>query len=586
MASHTPDTTGPRPAAQTAPRWITWADSWRAILLLVLLVTLARVLYLFLLCPYDLVQDEAHYWEWSRRLDWSYYSKGPGVAWLIAMTTALVGTTEAGVRLGAALAGGVASLGVGALAVRASGDRRAGFLAAALFNLAPVYQVSSLLMTIDIPYLACWALASLAAWHALFRGSRWAWVWLGLAIGAGFLFKYTMLLILPGLVGFVLLDRRARAHARCAWPWALLAVGLLVACMTPVFIWNAQHDWVTVRHLMGHLGMAGGDMPSSPAQGWNYEPKWTLELLGTQAALLGPVLPLLVLALVWAWRTRREGEAPTADARARRFLVWTGAPVLLIYIAVSFFTDAEGNWPIATYVTLTSLGGWTLADCMDRFVARRHKWRSTPPSERGREGLLFRRPESPARVCWRIALVGGLLVQLVLARADLAGRALDAVARGVTTWLVERGVMEEPVRHVVPLHRLTQGRALADHVAPKLQAQPGPEGRQREPFVIAQKYGHASLLAFYLPGRPVVYCSSSDQAGRKNQYDFWPDTSLDDLDALGGRPAICIGATWRQWKPAFGSVRKLDEIVFHEQKSYPVFRGRRYRGFPQSSDDQ
>jgi undecaprenyl-diphosphatase len=40
--------------------------------------------------------DEAHYWEWSRRLDWSYYSKGPMVAYLIALSTRPGGHTEFG----------------------------------------------------------------------------------------------------------------------------------------------------------------------------------------------------------------------------------------------------------------------------------------------------------------------------------------------------------------------------------------------------------------------------------------------------------------------------------------------------------
>ncbi|MBN2445977.1 MAG: hypothetical protein JXO22_04595, partial [Phycisphaerae bacterium] len=34
-------------------------------------------------CAIDLAGDEAHYWEWSRRLDLSYYSKGPLVAYII-----------------------------------------------------------------------------------------------------------------------------------------------------------------------------------------------------------------------------------------------------------------------------------------------------------------------------------------------------------------------------------------------------------------------------------------------------------------------------------------------------------------------
>src|SRR5204862_111963 len=39
----------------------------------------------------DLAPDEAHYWDWSRHLDWSYYSKGPLVALLIRGSCALFG---------------------------------------------------------------------------------------------------------------------------------------------------------------------------------------------------------------------------------------------------------------------------------------------------------------------------------------------------------------------------------------------------------------------------------------------------------------------------------------------------------------
>ena len=34
---------------------------------------------------FDLHYDEAQYWEWAQQLDWSYYSKGPLVAWSIAV---------------------------------------------------------------------------------------------------------------------------------------------------------------------------------------------------------------------------------------------------------------------------------------------------------------------------------------------------------------------------------------------------------------------------------------------------------------------------------------------------------------------
>jgi len=48
--------------------------------------------------------DEAQYWEWSQHLDWSYYSKGPLVAWLIALSERLFGHSAWAVRLPAWLA--------------------------------------------------------------------------------------------------------------------------------------------------------------------------------------------------------------------------------------------------------------------------------------------------------------------------------------------------------------------------------------------------------------------------------------------------------------------------------------------------
>ncbi|MEO1718576.1 MAG: hypothetical protein AAFR76_15900, partial [Planctomycetota bacterium] len=53
---------------------------------------------LLFLSPYALVEDEAHYWEWALRLDWSYYSKGPGVAWSIWLATSLLGNAEGVIR--------------------------------------------------------------------------------------------------------------------------------------------------------------------------------------------------------------------------------------------------------------------------------------------------------------------------------------------------------------------------------------------------------------------------------------------------------------------------------------------------------
>src|SRR5262249_52999020 len=55
-------------------------------------------------CPYNLSGDEAHYWDWSRQLGLSYYSKGPLVAYIIRASCALLGKDDMpAVRLPAVL---------------------------------------------------------------------------------------------------------------------------------------------------------------------------------------------------------------------------------------------------------------------------------------------------------------------------------------------------------------------------------------------------------------------------------------------------------------------------------------------------
>src|SRR5262245_32836074 len=87
---------------------------WRALAVALILGAAAlRLAYLAHGCPLDLAPDEAHYWDWSRHLDWSYYSKGPLVAYLIRggcllagpASRALTGTDALALRLPAVVCG-------------------------------------------------------------------------------------------------------------------------------------------------------------------------------------------------------------------------------------------------------------------------------------------------------------------------------------------------------------------------------------------------------------------------------------------------------------------------------------------------
>jgi hypothetical protein len=499
-------------------------DAWDA----AAAIAFARVLYLILACPYELAADEAQYWDWSRHLELSYYSKGPGIAWLIAASTSLLGDAEGAIRLPATLCIFVTTLAIMRLARRAGGALPRTPAAALLaFCCIPAYHASALLMTIDAPYLACWAIASLAAWsiveHARARtDSLTPWLAFAAAVGIGFLFKYTILLILPGVLLAAWFERpRPRMSPRAV----SAAAALFLLITSPVILWNARHGWPTLAHLLGHLGAPGGDT-TSVSTPWAYNPRWTLEFLGAQLGLVGPLLLLAGLSIRRAHRSR---AAIPDDWRASRFALCLAAPILLFYFAISLATDVEGNWPIAGYLTLL-----------------------VPVALAAARGLAD--AKGLFRTAWHWSIGYGVVAALALFTLQW----LDRIPR---------------LTNVIPYHRISGHREFAVSVDTLVRARTPPV---EQPGFIADQYTRAALLAYYLPGQPRVASATSFLGGRRSAYDFFHDTSLHRPDLLG-RDAVLIGSTPQRWSAAF-TFDRVDLLLDRAERRPAVYCGVNYRG--------
>jgi hypothetical protein len=559
-------------------------------LALVLGLLAARLAYLAWWCPYTLIEDEAHYWEWSRRLDWSYYTKGPGIALAIRAATSVLGQNEFAVRSVAAVSSAIAtgatallaravSLGAGARGVgRARGapdkSRRAwriAFFAACAVQLAPAMEMLGVLSTIDGPYLACWAVATLGAWFALTRGSPAGWVTLGLGVGLGFIFKYTILLLLPGLAVFALVSRAQLAPAKRRLAGPAMALGLASLGLIPVLVWNAQNGWGTIHHLLGHLGVQGGDMPvrtPADADAGGGSLVWVLEFIGTQLGMVGPGI---VLAAMGIASIRHESDPGRRAGKI--FLAGVGLPLLLFYFALSFIAEGEGNWPVAAYITLLALAGWTAADAMADYRAKVNAWLAIEPGPDGRRpwmGRIRSKPETYGQVMWHVTVGFGLVAGAGMLRMDLAAR------------------IPGPTESA-PVGRFMGADALAAHAAELALGLERETGRPA--FFASQHYGRASQLAFYLPrvpgaaiAHPDIVCTSSRMGGRVTQYDKWADSSPERPDLIG-RPAVLLGATLEQWRGWFDRVEPLPpetggHLRGESKKTRPAFLGWGYRGDP------
>ena len=134
---------------------LAWLTPLRCRIILGLLLAFGLVAHLRYLthnCPIDLSGDEAHYWDWSRRLDICYYSKGPMVAWLIRASCAMLGETMPAVRLPALILAVGSSILTYWLTLRLFASDRLALGAVLLNHLVPMFVAGSVLMTIDSPF--------------------------------------------------------------------------------------------------------------------------------------------------------------------------------------------------------------------------------------------------------------------------------------------------------------------------------------------------------------------------------------------------------------------------------------------------
>lgn len=470
---------------RSASRWFARGGEarWTTLYVLGVVLLLAHNLVTIATTPLDLVPDEAHYWEWSRRLDLSYYSKGPGIAYLISLSTWLAGETPFGVRLGAVVCATATALGVFELGRRLTGSTRSAAVGGFALALAPVFTAGSLLATIDGPYVLCWTLTLLALHRALHERSNRAWAIAGTLTGIGFLFKYTMALIGPCALAMILATPGVRGALRTRGPY--LAVAIALIWTLPVWIWNATNDWITFAHV---ATLAGASETA-----W-LRPLHALEFVGSQLGILTPwVLGLALVGIREAYREWRcAGSLPGA------LVFWCSAPVLGFFLLKSLQAKVQPNWPIVAYVPGVLYGAHWLCLALDG---------ATAVARRGSRRL--------------ISLLAATSIALSLGLAHPTALA----------WMFP----DLPVA-LDPARRLKGWRALGEHAGLRLAAW---RDEGASPVPMSQAYTNVSELAFYLPGQPRVYSVRVDR--RHDQYDIWADAGRlpvgsDVLFVTGGGP--------------------------------------------------
>ena len=557
----------PSAATDQRPSRLAWLTPGRcrAIFILLLIFGFASHLhYLIHDCPIDLSGDEAQYWDWSRNLDLSYYSKGPLVAYIIRASCAIFGDTMPAVRL-PALVFGVCTLIVTYLLTRKlfQSDRIA-LGAVLLFHIVPMFVAGSVLMTIDPPYFFCWAIATYLLAIGIFDGKRWVWPLIGVAAGVGFLAKYAMLLWFVPMLITLAIDRPARPLLRTKWPWLAILISLLATIQ--VIVWNSRHDWVSFKHVSTQTGASHG----------HFELGNVLELVGGQIGILGPALFLFMVAgCVYAFRRSAGERTPDAAGipaetdhasstvalqqepyrRQMRFCAVFAVAFFSFNFIISFVTKVQMNWPAPAYFTGVILAAYFLATRM-RSPLRWRRWRPWFWLNIAFGLLMLPIAHDPEVLFPAVHWLNAHVIPLKEPWTQ-AGGVRKLLARSIPNDPIE-------VQQVDFTYKLKGWQEVGKRLSSELR------DLGDDSFAMCHDYQQAADLAFYLDGQPKTYYAASyyrrEIAGRLTQYDIWPDRNLGPDSPLIGKNAVFLGRFDRPIPELYEAFERVEGVPEQREK--------------------
>jgi 4-amino-4-deoxy-L-arabinose transferase-like glycosyltransferase len=301
--------------------------------------------------------DEAYYWLWGQRLDWSYFDHPPLQAWMQAATTAVFGHSTFALRLPALLtsAANVALLGWWVRRAAASGQQLPLPVAAAVFFASPVIFIYSTLVFNDhlmVALLGLSAAAFAVAFERTYAEGRapTAALWVaGLALGLATLAKYNAALLGLGAAVAIVIAPRLRVLLRS--PHLYGAAALSVACLAPVLWWNLANDNASFRYnLVDRLSRDWSDRMTA---------EHVLVFLVLAVLTASPFLLPAVLRLARA-------DVPQSMAAWRPLALAALAVSTLTCLAVAFLGPVQFYWNLTAWIAFLPLAALLMTRRMQR----------------------------------------------------------------------------------------------------------------------------------------------------------------------------------------------------------------------------
>ncbi|HIK45927.1 MAG TPA: glycosyltransferase family 39 protein [Leptolyngbyaceae cyanobacterium M65_K2018_010] len=442
--------------------------------------------------------DEAYYWLWGQHPDFSYYDHPPFQAWVQGAIAAVLGPSPLALRLPNLVSSGI--LAVVAYRIcrylygEDGGDRF--WLVLLLVASSPLFFLflalawhDHWLITFSV-LSSFWFVQFVDGYRATGQGDfRYLG---GAAVGLGLagLCKYNALFVGLGFLAILLGDRTLRRLFR--EPRFYLALGILALVLSPIWLWNLQHDFFSFR-FYGDRTRGSGDFSIHPLGAVGY--------LALCALILGPIQSWSL----WRWLRGRPRMAPSL-ARPSVYpalALWIFGLSTAAFTVLATVSTALYYWNILAYPLLFPL----LADQF--YQPRSGAAPAAASPDRRRPPLKHPRPLAIAQGLGLLA-VGGLMVHYTVIPITAFWGQADGDSAALYGWPAVAAAVTQQAK---PLH---------------------------QPLLLTTDYRSAAALAYQLDNPNILALS-----GRLDQFDFWYDAP-----SLQGRDGVLLGESWHPICPA------------------------------------
>ena len=324
-----------------------------AVLVLIAVTTVLRLGWAAALEP---TNDEAYHWLYTVHPALSYFDHPPMLMWVEQLGLTVCGgwVHPLSLRLGFVLLFAGSTWVMFRWTAGMYGDL-AGWWAAVALNLTGYYTAFGGTFALpDSPFLFFALLTFWKATDAVQSSSIKSWLSVGVGFAGAMLSKYHAVLLPAGVVLYLLITPSRRRLLWSPGPYLAVLIGLIG--FLPVVVWNANHDWASIRFQSGRA--AHEDLTPFLHEG-------PLKSFG------GPIVYLL--PWIWFWLVVELVRGIT------RFRSLAGADRLLICLSIVplvFFFMVSGrtrtflpHWPLIGFVPLYPLLGVNWVKLRERFPA-------------------------------------------------------------------------------------------------------------------------------------------------------------------------------------------------------------------------